>query len=64
MVVEHIRKTAHKLSGSAGPDSMLWQSILLKHGNQSKELRKAMATLLQKGKRIAVLHGKKFELKR
>ena len=29
---EHIHKTAHKLSGSAGPsgaDSMLWQSILL-----------------------------------
>ena len=48
---EHIRKTAHKLSGSAGPsgaDSMLWQSILLKYGNQSKELREAMATLTER----------------
>jgi len=39
------------VSGSAGPsgaDSMLWQSILLKYGNQSKELRKAMATLTER----------------
>ena len=48
---EHIHTTAHKLSGSTGPsgaDSMLWQSILLKYGNQSKELREAMATLTER----------------
>ena len=27
---------------------MLWQSILLKYGNQSKELREAMATLTER----------------
>ena len=48
---EHIRKVTHKLSASARPsgaDSMLWQSILLKYGNQRKELREAMATLTEK----------------
>ena len=48
---EHIRKTAHKLSGSAGPsgaDSTLWQSMLLKYGNHSKELCEAMAMLTER----------------
>ena len=47
----HIRKTAHKLSGSAGPsgaDSTLWQAMLLKYGNHSKELREAMAVLTER----------------
>ena len=37
----HIQKTAHKLSGSAGPsgvDSDHWQAWLLRYGNHSKEL--------------------------
>ena len=48
---EHIRKTAHKLSGSAGPsgaDSTLWQSMLLRYGNHSKDLREAMAVLVER----------------
>ena len=47
----HIRKIAHKLSGSAGPsgaDSTLWQAMLLKYGNHSKELREAMAVLTER----------------
>ena len=47
----HIYKVAHKLSGSAGPsgiDSTHWQAFLLKYGNHSKELRKALAELTER----------------
>ena len=46
----HLQKTAHKLYGSAGPsgaDSTLWQAMLLKYGNHSKELREAIAVLTE-----------------
>ena len=47
----HILKIAHKISGSAGPsgaDSTHWQSFLLKYGNHSKELREAIAILIER----------------
>jgi hypothetical protein len=47
----HVRKTAHKLSGSAGPsgaDSTHWQSWLLKYGNHSNELCNAIAVLIER----------------
>ena len=47
----HVRKTAHKLSGSAGPsgaDSNHWQAWLLKYGNHSKELRESVAILIER----------------
>ena len=47
----HVCKTAHKLSGSAGPsgaDSTHWQNWLLKYGNHSKELCNAMAVLIER----------------
>ena len=47
----HVRKTAHKLSGSAGPSgagSTHWQNWLLKYGNHSKELCNAMAVLIER----------------
>ena len=47
----HVQKTAHKLSGLAGPsgaDSDHWQAWFLKYGNNSNELRESVAALIER----------------